>query len=135
MSQSKKRRKPLEPFYVFHMAADQLRGGYGNDAIRILFEASEASDLPAPWAKALKSLTRQVRRIVSHNRKARAAFASGDRAEGLRQIALAQEVLAKAPVGLSITFSGGMANTVDFGAVVLKGAEEMLSGTRRQRHS
>lgn len=135
MSTSKKRRKDLDPFYVFHMAASQMAGGFGNEAIQLLFDASEAGDIPSAWSKALKSLTRQVRRIVSHNRRARASLKSGDRVEALRQLDLGEAILAEAPTGLSITFSGGLNGTTDFGTVVLRGAEEMLSGTRRLARS
>ena len=127
------KKNKLDPVFALHdVGWLLLRGHKGEEAIDRLFQISLAPELPPEWRRKLKTLTRQVRRIVSYDRKAREAVAEGNRTEAWRQIDLAEKVLGSAPLGLTVTFTGpAISGTEDLSHTVLKGAEAMVYDTRR----
>jgi hypothetical protein len=100
-------------------------------AITCLFRASTAVELPAVWRHALKSLTRQVRRVASHEQQAIAALRAGRKDQARRRLRLAEDILAAVPSGLTIEFRGGsITGHLDLAGLVVKAARDMLAGTR-----
>jgi transcriptional regulator with AAA-type ATPase domain len=123
-----------DPVFDIIGAGLSLRAGRYDEALDSLFRAASSPQLPAPWAKGLKTLTKQVRRFTARMHSAEAARVEGNAGEMRRHLDMAADILKDAPKGLTVEYTGPtLVGREDLAESVLECARERLRNARGRR--
>jgi hypothetical protein len=112
-------------------AEDQLRNHDGEAAVATIFRAAAVKGLPRGWTNAVKSIARQLRKVLEEDRKAEAAMNRGAIGRARLRIDKALAIVIQVSLTKTHVVIERPEFLEDYSAKLTAAATKMLDETRR----